>query len=446
MNISIIGTGYVGLVTGTCLADMGHNVHCIDINKEKINNLNNGIVPIYEPGLKELIEKNIKANKLFFTNEYDCINLSEAVICAVGTPNNENNETNLDYVKEAAEYFAMNINKRTLFIIKSTVPVGTSKIIKELIDDVIDNRKEDYDIEYDMVSNPEFLKEGSAIKDFMNPDRIIIGCDSEYAKIVMGSMYKSFPSDKILFTSIESAELIKHSSNAMLATRISFINEIANLCDKTGANIDEVSKGIGLDIRIGDKFLKAGCGYGGSCFPKDIKSLITVGKSYGLDMKVITAVNEANNVQKHILYKKLYNASSKVDYSIKNIAILGTSFKPDTDDMREATSIVFINDLLNDELRLGPFDKIKIYDPIALNNCKRIIGETNEKIEYCEELDKAIIDADAIVIITEWKQIKDMSLDIVKRLMNGNIIIDGRNIFERNIVEDIGFIYECIGK
>ena len=444
MNISIVGTGYVGLVTGTCLADMGHNVHCIDINKDKIENLNNGIIPIYEPGLEELITKNVQAQKLFFTTNYEVLEYADAVFSAVGTPPNEDGSADLQYVLAVAKEFAKNIKKHSLIITKSTVPVGTAEKVRKVIIDTLKERGEE--IEFDVVSNPEFLKEGTALEDFMNPDRIVIGCDSDYAKMIMQSIYKKFPDEKLVFTTIPSAEMIKYAANSMLAVRISFINDIANLCDKVGANIEDVAKGIGLDSRIGHKFLQAGCGYGGSCFPKDVKALIKTGEKNDVDMNVIKAAEKTNEIQKHILYKKLYNAVAKVDYPIKTIAILGTAFKANTDDMREATSIVFVNDLLNDDKKLGPFDKIKIYDPVALNEAKRRIGESNEKIEYCEELDKAIIDSDAIVIITDWKQIKDMSLDVVKRLMNGNIIVDGRNVFDRNKVESLDFIYEAIGK
>ena len=444
MTISIIGTGYVGLVTGTCLAENGHTVYCIDIDKKKIDNLNNGIIPIYEPGLDELISKNTKAEKLFFHNDYKSIEYSDAVFSAVGTPPDEDGSADLKYVLSVAKEFAKNIKKHSLIITKSTVPVGTAEKVRKVIEDTL--KELDKEVEFEVVSNPEFLKEGSAIEDFMNPDRIIIGCDSDYSKMIMESIYKKFPEEKLIFTTIQSAEMIKYAANAMLAVRISFINDIANLCDKTGANVEDVAKGIGMDSRIGPKFLQAGCGYGGSCFPKDVKALIKTGEQNNVSMNVIKAAEVTNESQKHILYNKLYKASSKVDYSIKNITILGTSFKPNTDDMREASSIVFVNDLLNDNQKLGPFDKIKIYDPIALNEAKRIIGESNEKIEYCNNIDNAIIDADAIVIITEWDQIKNISLEVVKKLMKGNIIIDGRNIFNRKDIEKLEFIYEAIGK
>ena len=444
MNISIVGTGYVGLVSGTCLADMGHTVHCIDINKEKIDNLNKGIIPIYEPGLEELIIKNVKDNKLFFDSDYSSIEYADAVFSAVGTPPDEDGSADLQYVLAVAKEFAKNIKKHSLIITKSTVPVETAEKVRKVINDtLLELHKE---VEFEVVSNPEFLKEGSAIEDFMNPDRIVIGCDSEYAKTIMRSIYKKFDDDKIVFTSIPSAEMIKYAANSMLAVRISFMNDIANLCNMVGANANDVAKGIGLDSRIGMKFLQAGCGYGGSCFPKDVKALIKTGEQHNVNMRVIKAAEETNEYQKHILYDKLYKASTKINNPIQNITILGTAFKPNTDDMREATSIILVNDLLNDDKKLGPFNKIKIYDPIALNEAKRRIGTSNNKIEYYEDIDKAIIDSDVIIIVTEWDQIKSLSLDVIKKLMKGNIIIDGRNVFNRKQVEELEFIYEGIGQ
>lgn len=443
MNIVIVGTGYVGLVTGTCLADLGHNVYCIDIDKTKIDKLNSGQIPIYEPGLENLVHKNMNNGKLYFTTSYDILEDCDAAFSAVGTPPDEDGSVDLQYVLNVAHEFGRRIKKHSVLIIKSTVPVGTTEKVFKVIKDELDLRNED--IKFDVVSNPEFLKEGSAIDDFMNPDRIVIGCNSEYAKTIMSAIYKYFDDDKILFTSIKSAEMIKYAANSMLATRISFINNIANLCDKVGANVKDIAKGIGMDSRIGSKFLNAGCGYGGSCFPKDVKALIKTGEDNHVDMTVIKAVEKTNENQKHILYKKLYEATKKSSIQIKNIAILGTAFKPNTDDMREATSIVLVNDLLNDDLKIGPFDSIRIYDPIALNEAKRRIGTSNEKIKYCESIDKAIIDADVMIIVTDWKEIKDLSLNIVNKLMRGNIIVDGRNIYDRHIVENEGFIYQAIG-
>ena len=443
MTIAIIGCGYVGLVTGACLSNIGHTVHCIDIDIIKINNLNSGIIPIYEPGLEDLIKKNVNNENLFFTNEFDIIENCDAVFSCVGTPSLEDGSCDLSYVYEVAHTFGKKIKKRSLLINKSTVPVGTADKVYEIIKDELKQREEE--IEFDVVSNPEFLQEGCAIENFTNPERIVIGCDSDYAKVVMLSIYKTYPDEIIVNTSIKSAEMIKYAANAMLATRISFINDIANLCDAVGANVKDVAKGIGLDSRIGKKFLNAGCGYGGSCFPKDINALITTAEENNISLNVVKGTRQTNQVQKHVLYKKLFNASSKVDYNIKNIAILGLSFKPNTDDMRYAPSIVFINDLLNDDMKLGPFDSIKMYDPIAIENTKKIIGTTNEKLIYSEDIDTTIMDADAIIIVTEWDQIKNINLEVLKKLMRGNIIIDGRNIFNRKEVEDLGFIYNAIG-
>lgn len=440
MIITIIGTGYVGLVTGTCLAETGHTVHCVDVNTEKINKLNNGIIPIYEPGLTELVLKNVKNEKLFFSTTYDSISQSDVVFIAVGTPPDEDGSADLKYVINVAEEFGKYITKRSVIVTKSTVPVGTSNIVKSTVQKVLDNRNEN--IEFYVCSNPEFLKEGTAIDDFMNPERIVIGCDNEYTELVMRSVYKSFEDDKILITDIPSAEMIKYAANSMLATRISFMNNIANLCSKTGANVKMVAKGIGMDSRIGPKFLNAGCGYGGSCFPKDVKALIKTGDDYNCNMEVLKAVEHVNNEQKHILYNKLYLAASKVDFQIKNITILGTAFKPDTDDMREATSVVLINDILNDNNKIGPFDEIKIWDPVALDEAKRIIGVTNEKIKYYNNLDDAILNTDVVIICTEWNEIKEMSLDVFKKLVRHNIIIDGRNCLEIN---DNDILYIGIG-
>ena len=440
MNITIVGTGYVGLVTGTCLAETGHTVHCVDIDINKINKLNNGIIPIYEPGLTELVLKNIEAKRLFFTTSYDVIAQSDVTFIAVGTPQDEDGSADLQYVLAVAKKFGETITKRSVIVTKSTVPVGTHKHVKKIIEDTLKERGED--IEFYVCSNPEFLKEGSAVKDFAEPERIVIGYDNEYTKIVMESIYKTFDYDKLLFTDIASAEMIKYAANSMLATRISFMNNIALLCNKTGANVEMVAKGIGMDSRIGPKFLNAGCGYGGSCFPKDVKALIKTGDILGVSMEVLKAVENVNEQQKHILYRKLFTAASQVDWPIQNITILGTAFKPNTDDMREATSVVLVNDILNDDFKIGPFNQIKIWDPIALNEAKRIIGTTNEKIKYCSELDEALLDADVVIICTEWDQVKNMSIDVLKRLVRHNIVIDGRNCLH---IKDDNILYLRIG-
>lgn len=440
MNITIIGTGYVGLVTGTCLAETGHNVYCIDIDVEKINKLNKGIIPIYEPGLSELVLKNVDCDRLHFSTTYDSISISDVVFIAVGTPADEDGSADLQYVLAVAKQIGETITKRTVIVTKSTVPVGTSSKVKNTILQALKERNEE--VEFYICSNPEFLKEGTAINDFVNPDRIVIGCDNEYTEIVMESVYKTFDTDKLLFTDIASAEMIKYAANSMLATRISFMNNIASLCGKTGANVEMVAKGIGMDSRIGSKFLNAGCGYGGSCFPKDVKALINTGDKLGVSMEVLKAVENVNEHQKHILYNKLFTAASQVDWPIQNITILGTAFKPNTDDMREATSIVLVNDILNDDFKIGPFNQIKIWDPVALDNAKHIIGTTNEKIKYCAELDEALLDADVVIICTEWDQIKHMSIEVLKKLVRHNIIIDGRNCLH---IKDDNILYLGIG-
>lgn len=443
MNIGIIGTGYVGLVTGTCLSELGHIVYCIDINKEKIDNLNKGIIPIYEPGLDELVLKNVKLNRLFFSTDYKVIENCIAVFSAVGTPSDKDGSADLQYVLSVANEFSKYINKYTIFINKSTVPVSTSDKVKTVIKEGIKSRN--INIDFDVVSNPEFLKEGSAIQDFMNPDRIIIGCDNEKSKDIMQQIYSKFDNNKLVFTSIKSAEMIKYAANAMLAVRISFMNDIANLCDNVGANVKDVANGIGLDTRIGSKFLNAGCGYGGSCFPKDVRALIKTGEHNDVSMNVIKAAERTNEAQKHILYKKLYKISKQIDYKIKNIAVLGISFKPNTDDIREATSLVFINDLLEDYSNIGPFNKIKLYDPVALDEVKKIFHE-NKKIEYYNNITETLQNVDAIVIVTEWNQIKNINIENIKYVSKCKIIIDGRNIYNRKQIESLGYIYEGVGQ
>lgn len=444
MNIGIIGTGYVGLVTGTCLSELGHKIYCIDINKEKINNLNKGIIPIYEPGLSELVLKNVKLNKLFFTTDYKVIQDCEAIFSAVGTPSDKDGQADLQYVLSVAREFSKYINKYTVFVNKSTVPVGTADKVRLIIQEGLKERN--INIDFDIVSNPEFLKEGSAIKDFIDPDRIIIGCDNEKSKSIMNQIYYKFDNSKILYTSIKSAEMIKYASNAMLAVRISFINDIANLCDKVGANIEDVSIGIGMDSRIGPNFLQAGCGYGGSCFPKDVRALIKTGENNMVSMNVIKGAEKTNESQKHILYKKLSKISHQIDHPIKNIAILGTAFKPNTDDMREATSIVLVNDLIEDKENIGPFENINIYDPIALEEAKNQIGYYNDIIKYYDNISQSIKNSDVIIIVTEWNQIKNIEWENIKYISNCKIILDGRNILNKEKIESLGYIYEGIGK
>ena len=421
MNIGIIGSGYVGLVTGACFAKIGHNVTCIDVDENKINKLKNGIIPIYEPNLSDIIKKHYNKNLFFTTSLKDCIESLDVVFSAVGTPPDEDGSADLKYVLSVAKEFGQLINKYTVLVTKSTVPVGTAKKVKATVSDEI--RKRGLDIEFDVVSNPEFLKEGSAIDDFLNPDRIVIGTDSKRSKGMMYDVYKpmGINDNKIIFTDIPSAEMIKYASNSMLATRISFMNDIANLCELVGADVMQVKKGIGSDTRIGSKFLMPGCGYGGSCFPKDVKALIHTAKENGYDMKVLKAVEEVNANQKEKLFNivnKYYNS----ELNGKKITIWGLAFKPETDDMREATSLVLIDKFIKAGCN------VSVYDPIAMNECKRRIGDC---VEYCEDKYSACFDADALCLVTEWNDIKNADYEVVRKIMNPNAIIaDGRYIMK----------------
>ncbi len=436
MNIAIVGTGYVGLVSGACFAEVGIDVTCVDIDSTKIENLRKGIIPIYEPGLDDLVKRNINAGRLKFTTDLTtCINDVEVVFSAVGTPPDEDGSADLKYVLEVARTFGKNINKYSILVTKSTVPVGTSKKIKAVIDEELKNRG--VNIPYEVASNPEFLKEGAAIKDFMSPDRVVIGIESERSRKVMERLYRPFLLNnfRVIFMDIASAEMTKYAANSMLATRISFMNDIANLCELVGADVNMVRKGIGTDARIGNKFLYAGCGYGGSCFPKDVKALIHTGKEHGYNMRVIEAVEEVNENQKSIIFKKLQNAIN--DLTGKRIAIWGLAFKPETDDMREAPSLTLISKLLE----AGA--EVIAYDPIAMNEAKRRFGD---EIKFAKDMYDAVIDADAIAMLTEWKQFRVPSWSIIKKAMRGNLIIDGRNIYDPTELAEEGFEYHCIGK
>ena len=437
MNIAIVGTGYVGLVSGTCFAEMGVNVTCIDVNEEKIQALLNGNIPIYEPGLDEMVLRNNKEGRLHFTTDITtCLNDVDIVFSAVGTPPDEDGSADLKYVLEVARTVGRNMNKYLVLVTKSTVPVGTAKKIKQAIQDELDKRG--VSIPFDVASNPEFLKEGAAIKDFMSPDRVVIGVESEKAKEMMTRLYRPMMLNnfRVIFTDIPSAEMIKYAANSMLATRISFMNDIANLCELVGADVNMVRKGIGADTRIGNKFLYPGCGYGGSCFPKDVKALIKTAEKNGYDMRVLTAVEEVNETQKSILYKKLLEYYQN-DLKGKKVAIWGLAFKPETDDMREATALVMIQKLIEAGC------KVKVYDPIAINECKRRIGNT---VEYATDMYDAVLNADALLLLTEWKQFRMPSWGVVKKTMNQAVLIDGRNIYDEQDMKEIGFDYMCIGK
>lgn len=435
MNIVVVGTGYVGLVSGVCFAEMGNHVTCVDINTEKINNLNAGIVPIYEPGIIDIIRRNVNNKRLYFSPNLVLDNI-DIVFCAVGTPPDEDGCADVHYVLDVARSVGENMNKYVVFVTKSTVPIGTAHQIKRVIQLELDKR--DLSISFDVVSNPEFLKEGSAIKDFMSPDRVVIGVDSDRAKEMMSHLYRPFLLNnfRVLFTDILSAEMIKYAANAMLATRISFINDIANLCERIGANVNVVRKGIGADERIGNKFLYPGCGYGGSCFPKDIKALIKIGEQNDYQMKILQAVEEVNMSQKNILFKKLVDRFNGIIEN-KVIALWGLSFKPETDDMRESTSLVVINQILKQGAT------IKVYDPIAMEECRRRIGDV---VIYSKGMYDAAYDADALLLITEWKEFRMPDWSVLKKKMRFPLVIDGRNIYERAELEKYGFEYSCIGE
>ncbi|PKH50428.1 UDP-glucose 6-dehydrogenase [Tenacibaculum sp. Bg11-29] len=438
MKITIVGTGYVGLVTGTCFAAMGTNVTCVDIDEDKINNLKNGIMPIFEPGLEELVHKNVKDKRLSFsTSLKESLKDTPVIFSAVGTPPDDDGSADLKYVLDVAKTVGKYVTEYFVLVTKSTVPVGTAIKVKEVIKEELDKRGLN-SMNFDVVSNPEFLKEGAAIKDFLNPDRVVIGVDSNEARKMMEKLYKPFTLNDfpIIFMDVASAEMTKYAANGMLATRISFMNEIANLCEIVGADVDMVRKGIGSDTRIGSKFLYAGTGYGGSCFPKDVKALAQTGKENGYKMTLIEAVEEVNENQKQIVFEKL-KKEFKGDVKGKIIGLWGLAFKPGTDDMREAPSLIVIQQLLDAGAT------IKVFDPIAIEETKRRIGE---EVVYCENIYEAALNADAVVLMTEWKEFRLPSWDVIKKTMKGNIIVDGRNIYNSEEIQSHGFKYLCIGK
>ena len=416
---------------------MGINVTCVDIDEKKIQKLKDGVMPIYEPGLDELVERNVKAGRLQFTTDLTaCLDEVEVVFSAVGTPPDEDGSADLKYVLEVARTVGRNINKHVVLVTKSTVPVGTAKKVRAAIQEELDKRG--VNIEFDVASNPEFLKEGAAIKDFMAPDRVVVGVESERARKLMEKLYRPFTLNgyPILMMDVPSAEMTKYAANAMLATRISFMNDIANLCERIGANVDNVRKGMGTDSRIGSRFLYAGCGYGGSCFPKDVKALVHTGIENGYHMQVIEAVEAVNEKQKSIVFDKL-NAAFNGDLKGKTVAIWGLAFKPETDDMREAPALVVIEKLLEAGAT------VKAFDPVAMAECKRRIGDT---ITYCKDMYEAVIDADAVALLTEWKQFRMPSWAIIHKAMNDYIVVDGRNIYDSGELQELGFIYSRIGQ
>ena len=437
MKIAIVGTGYVGLVTGSCFSEMGIDVTCVDIQKCKIENLKKGIIPIYEPGLEDMVHRNYSAGRLkFATDLKECLDEVEVIFSAVGTPPDEDGSADLKYVLEVARTIGRNINKYVLVVTKSTVPVGTAQKVKSVIQEELDKRN--VLIDFDVASNPEFLKEGDAVDDFMKPDRIVVGIESERAKEIMERLYKPFMMNnyRLIFTDIPSAEMIKYAANSMLATRISFMNDIANLCELVGADVNMVRKGIGADSRIGSKFLYPGCGYGGSCFPKDVKALIKTAEKNGYSMRVLKAVEEVNERQKGVLFEKLlkhYNG----DLKDKQIALWGVAFKPETDDMREAPAITVINELLKHGA------KINVYDPKAMDYSKSIWGD---RINYCQYSYEAVKNANALLLLTEWNEFRRPDFEKIKSLMTAPLIFDGRNQYNAERLKDKGFVYYQIGR
>lgn len=436
MNIAVVGTGYVGLVSGACFAEMGVNVTCVDVDRNKIGRLLAGEIPIYEPGLDELVERNRKDGRLHFTTDLaECLPDVDIVFSAVGTPPDEDGSADLSYVLEVARTVGRNMKRYVLLVTKSTVPVGTSLKVKAAIREELSLRG--VDIPFDVASNPEFLKEGAAIKDFMSPDRVVVGVESDRARELMSRLYRPFLLNnfRVIFMDIASAEMTKYAANAMLATRISFMNDIANLCDLVGADVDMVRKGIGTDARIGTKFLYPGCGYGGSCFPKDVKALARTASEYGYTMQVIEAVDRVNDRQKHILVEKV--RSVWPDLEGRAVALWGLSFKPDTDDMREAASLVVIKDLLEAGAR------VRVFYPVAMDECRRRLGDS---VEYADDMYGAACDADALLLVTEWKQFRLPSWPVLKKVMKFPVLVDGRNIYVRQEVEAEGFRYLSIGR
>ena len=439
MKITVVGTGYVGLVTGTCFAEMGSEVICVDNNQEKIDMLNHGVMPIFEYGLKEMVERNIEGNRIsFITDIKKAVEESLVIFIAVGTPPNEDGSADLQYVLTVAKDIGKYINGYKVVVDKSTVPVGTADLVKKTIKAELKKRELNYD--FDVVSNPEFLKEGMAIEDFMKPDRIIVGTDSEKAKNIMNDLYSSFTfrSNRIIFMNIRSAELTKYTANAMLATKISFINEIANLCEKVGANVEDVRIGIGSDSRIGYKFLYPGIGYGGSCFPKDIKALIKISQENNSSSQILEAVENVNYKQKRVMIDKIC-AHFGEDLKDKVFAIWGLSFKPMTDDVREAPSIIIINELV----KRGA--KIQAYDPKAIKEAKKVFGN-NPFIKYFNDQYQALGNADALVLITEWRQFRHPDFQKIKDMLKQKVIFDGRNQYDPEKTKANGFTYFCIGK
>lgn len=437
MKIAIVGTGYVGLVSGTCFAEMGTEVYCVDVDAQKIANLNQGILPIYEPGLEEMVQRNRKAGRLhFLTDLATCLNKVEVVFSAVGTPPDEDGSADLKYVLEVAHTVGKYMEKYLTIVTKSTVPVGTAHKVRLAIQEELDKRHSN--LTFDVASNPEFLKEGAAVKDFLSPNRIVVGVESTRAKDLMTRLYRPFLLNnfRVIFMDVPSAEMTKYAANAMLATRISFMNDIANLCEIVGADVNMVRKGIGTDERIGHHFLYPGCGYGGSCFPKDVKALVKTASDHGYPMRILQAVEAVNESQKSILFRKLEHYFQG-DLKGKRIAVWGLAFKPETDDMREAPSLVVIQKLIESGCQ------VTAYDPVAIPESRRRIGDA---VRYAKDIYDAVVDADALLLVTEWKEFRMPSWAAIKKLMANPLVVDGRNIYDPKEMEEYGFEYHCIGR
>ena len=437
MKIAIVGTGYVGLVSGTCFAEIGVDVTCVDTNSEKIESLQKGIIPIYENGLEEMVLRNMKAKRLKFTTSLEsCLDDVEVIFSAVGTHPDEGGSAGMKYVLEVARTIGRNMKQYKLVVTKSTVPVGTAPKVRAVIQEELDKRG--VKIDFDVASNPEFLKEGNAISDFMSPDRVVVGVESARAEKLMSKLYKPFLLNnfRVIFMDIPSAEMTKYAANSMLATRISFMNDIANLCELVGADVNMVRSGIGSDTRIGRKFLYPGIGYGGSCFPKDVKALIKTAELNGYPMQVLRAVEEVNELQKSVLFDKLVKQFND-NLKDKTIALWGLAFKPETDDMREAPALVLIDKLLKAGCQ------IRAYDPAAMQECKRRIGDS---VYYACDMYDAVLDADALMLVTEWKEFRLPSWAVIRKTMAQQIVLDGRNIYDKKEMEELGFVYSCIGK
>ena len=435
MKIVIVGTGYVGLVTGTCFSEVGIDVTCVDIDKKKIDNLNKGIIPIWEPGLEDMVKRNFAAGRLHFSTDLaEVMHDAEVIFSAVGTPPDEDGSADLQYVLDVARTVGKNMNDHVLIVTKSTVPVGTAKKVRNAIQEELDARG--VDISFDVASNPEFLKEGDAVNDFMKPDRIVVGVESDKARDIMERLYKPFTMNghPVIFMDVPSAEMTKYAANSLLATKISFMNDIANLCEILGADVNMVRKGIGSDSRIGKKFIYPGIGYGGSCFPKDVKALIKTADQNGYNMRILKAVEAVNEDQKSVLFHKALGYFG--DLNGKTIAMWGLSFKPQTDDMREAPALVLIDKLVEAGAT------VQAYDPVAIEESRRRIGD---KIKYSDDPYGALIDADALMLVTEWSEFKFPNVKVVKKLLKNPVIFDGRNVYEKDFMEENGFEYYGIG-